>query len=146
MAFASGQRVTAAQLNNITWKTLEARSTGNETVDVVLADVNGATLTITTPVANTVVTVWGYFDVGTTGGTDTFIGSLNVDGSGVTTGEAHLEGAGSERATVAQSWEVTLASVGSHTLKLRRQKSSAADTVTLFSTHTKIKVAGLGIA
>jgi hypothetical protein len=146
LPFTAGSRVTAANLNNNTWHTLEARSSGDETVTTVLTDVNGATLTITTPVANTVVTVTSYWDIATTGGTDTFIGTLYVDGILHGNGEAHLEGAGSERETVAQGWEVTLGSAGSHTLKLRRQKTTNTDTMTLFGTHTKIKVGGLGIS
>ncbi len=127
-------------------KYLEARSSADETVTTSVTDVNGATLTFTTPAANTVVKVTSYWDVSTTGGTDTFIGTLYVDGSVYGFGEAHDEGAGtSGRTTLAQGWTVTLASAGSHTLKLRRTKTSNSDTLTLFGIHTKIQVEGLGI-
>lgn len=127
-------------------KYLEARSSGDETVTTSVVDVNGATLTFTTPAANTVVKVTSYWDVATSGGTDTFIGTLYVDGVVNTQGEAHVEGAGTTgRNTESQGWTVTLAAAGSHTLKLRRTKVGSSDTLTLFGTHTKIQVEGLGI-
>lgn len=146
MAFAAGQKLTATDLNNHTWRTLEALASGDQTVTTTLTDVAGATLTFITPVANTVVNVQSYWDVGTTGGSDTFLGTLYVDNVLEPTGEAHMEGAGSERNTVTQGWDVTLATAGFHVLKLRRQKAGATDTVTLFGTHTKIIVSGLGIS
>lgn len=124
---------------------LEARSSGDETVTTTETDVNGATLTFTTAVANTIVKVNSYWDVAISGGTDTLIGTLYVDGVKNTQGEAHMEAAGSQRETVAQGWTVTLASVGSHTLKLRRQKAGSSDTVTLYGIHTKIQVEGPGL-
>jgi hypothetical protein len=127
-------------------KYLEARSSGDETVTTSVADVNGATLTFTTAVAGTVVKVTSYWDISSTGSTDVFIGTLYVDGSVYAFGEAHLEGGDtSARTTLAQGWTVTLASAGSHTLKLRRTKTSNSDTVTLYGIHTKIQVEGLGI-
>lgn len=124
----------------------EARSAGDETVTTVDTDVAGATLTFTTPTVNTVVSVESYWDVATTGGTDTFIGTIMVDGVTNTTGEAHAEGEGSSgRVAISQGWTVTLAAAGSHTIKLRRQKASNSDTLTLFGIHTKIKVQGPGL-
>ncbi len=146
MAFAAGQTLTAAQLNNITTKYLEARSSADETVTTSVVDVNGATLTFTTPLANTTVSVESYWDIGVTGGADLFIGTLYVDGVVNSTGEVHWDGDGAAgRATVAQGWTVTLVAAGSHTLKLRRTKTTNIDTVTLFGTHTKIKVSGPGL-
>jgi hypothetical protein len=127
-------------------KYLEARSSGDETVTTSVTDVNGATLTFTTPVAGTVVKVTSYWDISSTGSTDVFIGTLYVDGSVYAFGEAHLEGGDtSARTTMAQGWTVTLASAGSHTLKLRRTKTSNSDAITLYGIHTKIQVEGLGI-
>jgi len=128
-------------------KYLEARSSADETVTTTEADVNGATLTFNTTAPNTVVKVTSYWDVATTGGTDTFIGKLMVDGAVNATGEAHVEGSGTTgRTTHAQGWTVTLVAAGAHTLKLRRVKAGAADTVTLYGIHTKIQVEGLGLA
>lgn len=123
----------------------EARSSGDETVTTSVTDVNGATLSVTTPQASTQVLVTSVWDVGTTGGSDTFLGTLYVDNVLVTVGEAHFEGAGSERSTISQSWLINVGTAGAHTFKLRRQKSGSTDTVTLFGTHTKIICQGNGI-
>lgn len=144
MTFLAGQKVTATILNNHVIKTLEARSSADETVTTTETDVNGATLTFTTPVANTIVTIDSYWDVTSTVAGDLLIGTLYVDGTKSTQGEAH--GGFVNRGTVAQGWTATLAAAGSHTLKLRRQKANNSGTVTLFGTHTKIQVSGLGIA
>lgn len=147
MTFLAGQKVTATLLNNHVLRTVEARSSGDETVTTSVTDVNGATVTINTPVDNTVVKVDSIWDLATSGGTDTFLGTLYVDGVlQANVGEAHFEGAGAERYTVAQSWNITIATAGSHTLKLRRQKTSNSDVLTLYSIHTKIQVSGLGIS
>lgn len=143
MPFAAGQTLTAAQLNNITNKALEARSSGDETVTTSVVDVNNATLTFTTPLANTIVRVTSFWDINSTSGADTFIGTLYVDGVVNATGECHEQAAG--RFSLAQSWTVTLAAAGSHTLKLRRTRSGATSTFTLFGIHTKIQIDGPGL-
>jgi hypothetical protein len=125
----------------------EARSSGDETVTTTATDVNGITAaSFSTHQANTPVKFTAVFDVGVTGGSDTFIGTLVVDGTPITTGEAHFEGAGSERATITQVWVVTLTGSGSHTAKLQRAKSGTSDTVTLFGTHTKLVIEGSGVS
>ncbi len=144
MTFLAGQKVTATLLNNHVLRTLEARSSADETVTTTVTDVNGATLTITTPVANTVVRVGATWDIAATGTTDIFVGSLYVDGVKLDEGEGI--GQISLRATIYQAWNVTLATAGSHTLKLRRQKTSNSNTLTLSGKHTKIQISGLGIS
>jgi hypothetical protein len=89
------------------------------------ADISGATMTVTTTVANAVVLVTAHFDAQTTGSPagGNMQGGLMVDGvfqSGVA-----LQAVGpSLRTVLSHSWVVTLASTGSHTLKLVGQRSS----------------------
>lgn len=127
------------------YKHKEARSSGDQTVTTTLTDVNGATITFNLYQANTTVKFTGIFDVAVTGGSDTFVGTLVIDGTPITTGECHVEGAGSERLTVSQTWVVNLTSNGSHTAKLQEKKLGTADTVTLFGTHSKLIVEGNGV-
>jgi len=95
-----------------------------------------ANITFTTTYPNTVVMAWGVFDATINTGVATFIGYLNVDGTRLTTGEAHLvgESAASTRATIMQIWVFTVTSAGSHTMKLQ---GTGANTAT-FPTHTKL--------
>lgn len=85
------------------------------------ADITGATITFTTTKANTLVMAVGTFDasIGTGSGTGVIQGKLSVDGSNQTTVATGTFPTTSMRATVCQTWVVTLASAGSHTLKLR---------------------------
>lgn len=128
-----------------------AQASGSLTTTTTVTDVPGATVTITTQVANTVVVVYGMFDVlcaGTTTG-DIGVGTLNVDGTDVATHNAIVEGkvgASNEvRLTGGQVWRVTLATAGSHTLKLRGSRFNAGvqtGTITFQLTHTTIAVLG----
>jgi hypothetical protein len=143
MAFQAGDPLTAAQINNITTKYLEARSSADEVPDTTLTDVNGATVTFTTALANTVVRVESFWDLNIATGA-TYIGTLYVDGVVEATGECHANVSATARMSLAQGWTVTLASAGSHTLKLRRVMTANV-TANLFGTHTKIQISGPGL-
>ena len=140
--YSAGQLVTSAEINANICKLLAARgSTASATVTTSVADLDGCTLTFSTPEANTKVLVTGSFDAEISAAGDTFTGILDVDGSDQTA-KAQLNG--DARATVVQQWLITLASAGSHTLKLQVQKSGTANTVTIYS-GSYISIVGNGL-
>jgi hypothetical protein len=74
------------------------------------------------------------------------LGVLDVDGvseSALATFRTQVTGTTAFRATAGQTWRVTLASAGSHTLKLRASKTAnTAGTLQVQSTHTTLSVQG----
>lgn len=145
MAFTAGQRLTAADLNNITpfRKTASASST-TQTATTTMTDLAGATVTFTAPVASTQVSVRVYLDVESTGVGDIFLAIIQVDGV-TQTGEMHHSG--QMRANIAQEWIVNGLSAASHTAKVRIQKVGATNNVSVYgSGHSKIVVEGNGIS
>jgi hypothetical protein len=130
------------QLNNTRTRYKRAEATGVSATVGALADLPGTTMTITTVEANTQVLLSAVFDVENTGG-DTFLGTCVVDGVSQPS-EAHQKGI--NRITVAQSWLVTLASVGAHTVKLQTSKAGGTSTVTVFGVHSNLTASGQGIS
>jgi len=142
MAFTAGQKLSAADLGAITPGSAQAVLSGDQTVTTTAADLAGCSITITTVLSNTAVVVDGVFDMVSNGTADIFLGTLQVDGV-TQTGEAHY--VGTARTTVMMTWEATLATPGSHTLKLRAGKGSNSNVMTTFQNHTRIVVSGPGI-
>lgn len=131
------------QLNNTRTKYKKvAATTGTHTVTTSVTDVPGASVSVTTIEANTVVKVTAVFDVA--GTADTFIGTLVVNGGAAEAPEAHLQGG--VRVSITQTWLVTLATATTHTLKLQMTKIGAAGTVSVFGPHTCIVAEGQGIS
>lgn len=129
-------------LTNLRVKSYMAAATASLTCTTTGQDVPGATITFTTTVANTVALVQAHFDVNNSGGADTFLGIMAVDGGDMTAQAiARLSG----RSAVSQSWAVTLAAAGSHTVKLRAAKVGTANVVEAYLTHTQIVVSAAGI-
>lgn len=121
MPILAGQKVTASQLMRLQPRTFDAVGTTTQAGPVTDADVAGATVTFTTSTANAVAVVNCSFDYEFTAATTTLgSGRLNVDGVGESRYATFQQGPGNadDRATTAQSYRVTLASAGSHTLKL----------------------------
>jgi hypothetical protein len=143
MAFASGQTVTAAMLNRITRNSLEALVTANDTVTTSEVDLSGATLSITTTQANTILTIFASLDTESTGNTDIGIVKLVVNGTGQAD-ELNFRGANRGRQT--KVWLVTVAAASTFTVKLTRRKVNNADAVTIYSTHSTLTVEGNGIS
>jgi len=86
-------------------------------------DLTGTSVTFTTQYANTKMLIIGIFDCAFTNGVDIgvtgayLVGAAVVDGVNLhASGEAHYNG---QRATVSQTWNVTLPLAGSHTVKLQ---------------------------
>lgn len=145
MAIAAGSPALAADIANLTRREYTANASSvAHTVTTTVADLPGATLTIVTPVANTVVGIEAKFDVESTGGVDIFLGTCSVAGTSQA-GEAHHQGAA--RSTPSQHWTVTLGAAGSYVIKLRVQKFNNSNTVTCYgSSHSKVTVTGNGIS
>lgn len=93
-----------------------ALSTGSATP----GNIPGCSITITTVNANAVVMVTGIFDITTTtSGTSTTVGTLVVDAA-TQSGEATWQlVTNTARGSVAQVWNVSLATAGSHTFTLQ---------------------------
>lgn len=142
-SYTAGQKLSATDLNTNITKVLAARgTTASATVTTTIADLGGCTLTFTTPEANTKVLVTGVFDLQINGTTDIARGILDVDGVS-DTNEAVLNG--TVRATVTQQWVYTLSTAGSHTIKLRVQKTNNSNTVTVRS-PSSITIVGNGLS
>jgi hypothetical protein len=141
---AAGAFAIASDVNSLGQNEFTANATSvTQAVTTTLTDLAGATKTIITPVANTVVSVTGYFDIEANGMTDIFLGFL-ASNAVTQTGEAHWQAVG--RATIAQHWTLTLGAAGSYTLKLRIQKILNTNTLVVYgSGHSKITISGKGI-
>jgi len=142
MGILAGQKVTADEYNADVTDYLHVILAADETVTTTLTDVTGVTSTFTTPVANTEVKVTAMCDVGISGTTDFAVITCVVDGV-TQTGNAKL--LGNVRTTIYGEWVVTLATAGSHTIKLQRQKINNANTVVLYGSHSKMTIEGNGI-
>lgn len=123
----AGNRATAdllAALVNNTLQYVNASQTSfPQNMTSTPTDLTGTSVTFTTTYPNTKVWITAFFDVAFTNGVDigvtgaNFIGVALVDGVSLgSTAEAHFNG---QKATVGQQWSTTLASAGSHTIKLR---------------------------
>lgn len=143
MAFASGQRVTAAMLNRITRNDLIATVTADDVVTGSEVDLSGATLSVTTIQANTKLKITASLDFESTGTTDFTVVKLYVNGVAVS-GDMNRRGAG--RLPLAKTWNVTVAAASTFTIKLTRQKIIVGDTTTIYATHSTLIVSGNGIS
>ncbi|MFF4834113.1 hypothetical protein [Streptomyces sp. NPDC001315] len=119
MAFLAGERVTAARLNRLQPKTYRAAATGLLNGPQTAADVPGATVTFTTEAANAVYVVDAWFDYDLSGST-TLLGSGNIHVDGVIQAEYAVFQANvvNDRSSVGHTYRGTLATAGSHTIKL----------------------------
>lgn len=142
---AAGSIATAADVNNLTRKVLTANASSvTQAVTTTVADLAGATKSVTTAVDNTEVLVRGIFDVESTHASDIFVGTCMVDVTSQS-GEAHWQGVG--RGTILNEWLVTLGAADTYTIKLRVQKVNNSGTVTAYgSSHSKIVIEGNGIS
>jgi hypothetical protein len=142
LALASGDNLklgTSSVLTSSRVTNLTAAATAALTLTTTITDVPGAfaTFSTTNPNAWAIVhTAWD-FSVASTG-TSTMTGDLSVDG--VLAGpQGILSMASTTRATVHQVYVASLASAGSHTLRLRAQRG-ASGTGNCNSTHTRMVI------
>jgi hypothetical protein len=141
MPVLAGDIVSAATLNNLQSKSYTAPATSNLVGSGTNADVPGATVTLTTLTNNAVYEVAASFDMQFTAGTTALAsGGLDIDGAVQTARALWRQAAGAlnDRANVAQVYRGTLATAGSHTLKLVATLGSVNHTVG--TAHTVINV------
>ncbi|TLQ45748.1 hypothetical protein [Streptomyces marianii] len=122
MPFFAGQTLTAGQMERVQPRFFEGAASGALAVSTTTyADIPGATVTFDTAAANAKFKAEAIFDavVSTTSGTNLMVGRLVVDGTPDAGGLAVYAMDTADRATIAQQWTGTLASAGSHTLKLQ---------------------------
>lgn len=105
---------------------LEQAATADTTIGTSVADCTGATLTFSTTVANTVAVITSQWDWRLTVlGTGYCYGIINVDGSDLSKKALFVAQSVETRLPGFMRQRVNLASVGSHTIKLRCQKDGA---------------------
>jgi hypothetical protein len=138
VAFASGEKIRASRLNRIQPVSYLANANGDVPALSTDVDVPGATITLTTLAANAVYVAVAFFDFDLTGAsTATGTGKLVVDGA-TQTATANMAGeVTTDRMTPGQTWKGTLASAGSHTLKLTATTGASQ---IVQDTHTTLQV------
>jgi len=121
MPILSGQIVTADDLNHLKPATYHASASVSLVGVVTDADIVGATITFDTDTDNAVYVATGDFDADWDGAaTGLFQGKLAVDG-GIQTELVLISqaaGAAGDRIPGSHTWRGTLATAGTHTLKL----------------------------
>lgn len=141
MAFLAGERVTATRLNRLLSVNYWAQASASLTrTDTTYADITDATVTFTTETNNATYTVTAVFDcaVGTLSATTRMLGRIMTDGV-AESGFAIHEMDDTDRDTVMTTAKGTLATAGSHTIKLQGALSAAAGSGT-FQTFTQLLV------
>lgn len=142
MTVFAGDIIYASDVNGMLPRILEGVCTGATTVTTSLADVTGATVTFTTVNANAFAQVIWTMDITVTvaGAGVVAIGQMNYDGVDVSTRQALFSLEDVHRATLTQRDNITLAAAGSHTIKMRTQKTGAGGTAQLQTNHTGFTV------
>ena len=101
--------------------------------------ITGATLTFTTVTANANVMITGVFWIVTaTAGSGTAVGHCHVDGADQAAQALWALSTLSASGTVSQTWNVSLATPGSHTINLLGALSSASGVASFNPTDTNI--------
>jgi len=136
--FAAGQKLRASDLNRACPTELFQGSTGDYTITGSYGDITGASITFTTVVANAVVIINADFDLRVTAtGTGYCYGSVAVDGVTDTTYQRLSTYQSAEtRAGGHLRIKTTLATAGSHTIKLQGKKDSAGTAIFAAPTTT----------
>lgn len=142
MSFSAGNKLTAAQLNSLVPVLYEGVCNVATTVTTTLADVTGATVTFSTNHDNAIALVTWTADHNITvaGAGVVAIAQMNYDGTDVNTRQALMSMDDVHRLTISQTDTITLATAGSHTIKMRCQKTGAGGTDQLQTNHTQFSV------
>lgn len=145
--WAAGERITASKLSTTRLRAVCGTAL---TVTTVATDIADMTLTFTTTRTNVNVHALAFLDAATVGAdpvTGTLVGELVVDGNAESA--QVLWSAGTDatpndgnRAMVGQSWVVTLATAGSHTLKMRASRvAGTAGDLVINAVHSTLTLA-----
>lgn len=142
MSFNAGDILYASDLNGLVPQILEGVCNVATTITTSLADVTGATVTFTTVNDNaTALVTWtADHNVTVAGAGVVAITQMNYDGTDVNTRQGLFSLDDVHRACIAQSDTVTLATAGSHTIKMRCQKTGAGGTDQLQTNHTQFSI------
>ena len=140
MPILSGDIVTAATLNRLQTKSYHADATSAVGPSVTDTDVPGATITFNTETDGATFVATGDYDFDYSGAATVLEqGKLVVDGA-IQAGTANCQDNSSganDRRTHSRTWHGTLATAGSHTIKLTVTLGSG---ITVNATHTGITV------
>ena len=146
MPILSGQKLEASTLNHLQPQVYESVATValTRTDTTTYADITDATVTFSTETANAIAVVDAEFDCAV-GNADTgtdMNGRIMVDGvAGTRLAKHSLDDAGLDRDTVYMFEKFTLASAGSHTIKLQGALSTTGPGASgTFQVFTSIKV------
>lgn len=124
-------------LGQVTTAELEQESTADYTLTTSYADITGASITFNTTVANAVVVINADFDLRTTAtGTGYCYGGVVIDGALHARQRLFVFQSAETRAGGHLRIKTTLATVGSHTIKLQGRKDSAG--TALFAANTTV--------
>lgn len=120
MPLLAGQIFTADTATNLKTKKYNAVGTGGPLVGPQSnADVTGCTITLTTLTDGASYTAWIVIDHDkTTANSSVNFGRLNVDGVNATPTTGSAQDAVTDRTVAGQNYQGTLATAGSHTLKV----------------------------
>lgn len=121
-----------------TVRTIGARCTTNLTLSTTAAELSGTSLTFTTRYPNATIHISGSADVDALTFTSTAvaIGKLLVDDVEQTGHILWQINNANDRVTAAQTWYVTLASAGSHTIKMTGELTNANVTARMNAQHS----------
>lgn len=120
-------------------KLFQGKATATLTLTTSFADIVGATVTLTTTGANAIYIAVASFDafLSAAGAGVAFLGHLIIDGVAHPDGGAlFTQQTTGDRATISGTWMGTLASAGSHTLKLQGRKDTASGTLQFIGNST----------
>lgn len=139
MGILAGETTPAGKLQRLQPTTVWVQATSTVSASQTNADVPGCTLTFTTQTAGAQVTIRWTGDIRCTNAAATFSSiRANIDAGAATSPVFVLfqGSAAGQGSTGAQTWVTTLASAGSHTIKLQATTS----TNTVVQTYTTLTV------
>lgn len=142
MTVFAGNVIYASDINNVAGRQFDAACTLATTVGTAAADVTGASITFTTTTAGAKVhATWAIDNNITVAGAGVVaIGFLSIDGTDDNNRQALCSLDDVHRLTITQHNLITLVSAGSHTIKLRCQKTGAGGTDQLQAGHTNLNL------
>lgn len=124
--FVAGQKIRASDLNFATGTEYEQECTADYTITGSYGDVTGATITFSTSVANAVCIINADYDFRlVTTGTGYCYGAVMIDGTRHARQRLFTFQSAETRTGGHMRIKTTLASTGSHTIKLQAKKDSA---------------------
>lgn len=136
--FTAGQKVRASDLNRACPITFEQECTADYTITSSFGDVTGASITITTSVANAVCIIEANFDFRlVTAGTGYCRAYAMIDGTRHARELPFTFPAAEARTTGTLRIKTTLATAGSHTIKLQAKKDGGGGSA-LFAANSTV--------